>query len=42
MAESRTYHVTVAQFHSEIKWPLSVTLTLKTPHMINFVLVDTI
>lgn len=42
MAENRTYHVIVAQFHCEIKKPLSVILTLKLPHMINFVFVDTI
>lgn len=34
MAENRTYYVIVAQFHSEIKYPFSVTLTLKPPHMI--------
>lgn len=33
-AENRTYYVIVAQFHSEIKYPFSVTLTLKPPHMI--------
>lgn len=42
MAENRTYHVIVAQFLCEIKKPLSVILTLKLPHMINFVFVDTI
>ena len=30
-AENRTYHVIVAHFHSEIKKPLSVALTLKAP-----------
>lgn len=41
-AENRTDHVIVAHFHSEIKKPLSVALTLKPPHMIHFVLVVTI
>lgn len=36
MAENRTYYVTVAQFHSEVKYLFSDTLTLKSPHMIHF------
>lgn len=37
MAENGTYYVIVAQFHSEIKYPFSATLTLKSMHMINLV-----
>lgn len=37
MAENRTYYVIVAQFRSEIRYYFSVTLTLKSLHMINLV-----
>lgn len=37
MAENRAYCVIVAQFHSEIKSPFSVTLTVKSQHMVSLV-----
>lgn len=35
MAENRAYCVIVAQFHCEIKSPFSVTLTVKSLHMVS-------
>lgn len=35
MAENRTYYVIVAQEHSEMRYPFSVIMVLKPPHMIN-------
>lgn len=37
MAENRAFCVIIAQFHSEIKSPFSVTLTVKSPHIISLV-----
>lgn len=37
MAENRACCVIVAQFHSEIKNPFSVTLTVNSPHMVSLV-----